>query len=324
MDQHTPHRATATDDAPPLGRLQEVGGRRLMVHRSGSGGPAVVFVSGASAVGLDYLNLHDRVAEFTTSVIYDRAGTGWSDPAELPRTAATAAEELRDLLHAIEVPAPYLLVGHSLGGGYARRFAQLFPDEVAGLLLLEPFHEDWDAYLPEPLQLRKQAADQAAADQQVTDQQVTEQQVTDLPELTEELVEQFRGVLAGYFALWPDPVREVLVERHLSLDWLQSGVLERSNLVGLLDELADGGGTPDVPLIVFTAMGVDPGQAAFMSDRLLREQNAGKRALFAALAASVPRGEHRVLENAGHSWLHVEGEGAVIQAIRDLLDRVDR
>jgi pimeloyl-ACP methyl ester carboxylesterase len=76
----------------------------------GAGGPAVVFLPGASAVGLDYLNIHDRVSAFTTSVLYDRGGTGWSDPAELPRTAAEVATELRDLLRAAEVPAPYLLV----------------------------------------------------------------------------------------------------------------------------------------------------------------------------------------------------------------------
>nr|BFD80606.1 hypothetical protein StreXyl84_00070 [Streptomyces sp. Xyl84] len=116
---------------PPLGHLYEVGGRRLMLHRTGTGGPAVVFLPGAGQVGLDYLNIHDRAAELTTSVIYDRAGTGWSQGAQLPRTAAEVTDELRDLLRAAGVPAPYLLVGHSLGGAYARHFAQRFPDETA-------------------------------------------------------------------------------------------------------------------------------------------------------------------------------------------------
>jgi pimeloyl-ACP methyl ester carboxylesterase len=53
------------------------------------------------------------------------------------------------------VPAPYLLVGHSLGGAYVQRYAQRFPDEVAGLLLLDPAHEDWDLYMPEHLQIAK-------------------------------------------------------------------------------------------------------------------------------------------------------------------------
>ncbi|MFI6739913.1 hypothetical protein ACIBI9_43920 [Nonomuraea sp. NPDC050451] len=60
----------------PLGRRYQVGARQLFLHRSGTRGPAVVFLPGASALGLDYLNLHDRISAFTTSVLYDRAGTG--------------------------------------------------------------------------------------------------------------------------------------------------------------------------------------------------------------------------------------------------------
>lgn len=137
-----------TSDLPPLGRLYDIEGRRLFLHRSGTGGPAVVFLPGASAVGLDYLNIHDRIAEFTTSVLYDRGGTGWSDPVDLPRPAAEVATELGKLLRAACVPGPYVLIAHSLGGLYARRFAQLFPDDVAGFVYLDAFHEDWYTYLP--------------------------------------------------------------------------------------------------------------------------------------------------------------------------------
>jgi pimeloyl-ACP methyl ester carboxylesterase len=134
--------------APPLGRLYDVAGRHLLLHYSGTGGPAVVFAPGAGLIGLDYLNIHDQVSQFTTSVLYDRAGTGWSDHVELPRSATEVADELRSLLHAALVPAPYVLVGHSLGGFYVRRYAQRFPDEVAGLLFLDPAHEDYPAQTP--------------------------------------------------------------------------------------------------------------------------------------------------------------------------------
>jgi len=110
---------TAEDGRPPLGQLYDVGGRQLWLHQSGTGGPAVVILPGASAVGLDYLNVHDQISQFTTSVLYDRGGTGWSGEAPLPRTAAEVATELRDLLRAAGVPGPYVLAAHSLGGGYA-------------------------------------------------------------------------------------------------------------------------------------------------------------------------------------------------------------
>ena len=60
-------------------------------------------------------------------------------------------DELRELLRAAGVPAPYVLAGHSLGGLYARHYAQRFPDEVAALLLLDPAHEDYNAYMPREL-----------------------------------------------------------------------------------------------------------------------------------------------------------------------------
>lgn len=138
----------ATGATPPLGRYYDVAGRRLMLHRSGTGNPAVVFLAGAGAVGLDYLNVQERAAGLATSVLYDRAGTGWSGRADLPRTAAQVTDELRDLLRAAGVPAPYLLAGHSLGGLYARHYAQRFPGEVSALLLMDPAHEDHRAYMP--------------------------------------------------------------------------------------------------------------------------------------------------------------------------------
>lgn len=266
----------------------------------------MVFLPGASAVGLDYLNLHTRVCEFTTSVLYDRGGTGWSDRVDLPRTAAEVTDELRDVLRTAGVPAPYLLAGHSLGGAYARRFAQRFPDEVAGLLLLEPAYEEWDSYMPAPLRVGEHTGEQAP-----------------MPELTEELLQGFRRLLEQMFAEWPDSVREPLIERHLDPESFHVFALER-NLPVLFEELRKGGGTPDVPLIVCTGMGIDPGQAYFMSEQLLRGQNEAKRVLYAALAESVPRGEHRVFSDGGHSWLHVERADDVLQAIRDLLGRVDR
>src|SRR5919112_720052 len=96
---------------PPMGHLADVEGRRLWMDQAGAGRPAVVFAPGAGSVALDFLLVHQRVAEMTTSVLYDRAGTGWSEDVELPRSAEEVIDELRAVLRASEVPAPYLLVG---------------------------------------------------------------------------------------------------------------------------------------------------------------------------------------------------------------------
>ena len=84
--------------AVPLGRFYDVGGRQLMLYASGTGGPAVVVLPGAGLTGLGYLNLHEQVSQFATSVLYDRAGTGWSDHVQLPRSATEVTDELRILL----------------------------------------------------------------------------------------------------------------------------------------------------------------------------------------------------------------------------------
>ena len=79
-----------------------------------------------------------------------------------------------------------------------------------------------------------------------------------------------------------------------------------------------------MPLIVLTALGLDPFMAAFTPESVLRKMNDSKSIMYTALANSVPRGENRMVENAGHTTIHTDRPDAVVQAIRDLLDRVDR
>ena len=173
--------------APPVGRLVDVSGRRLFVHTKGSGGPVVVILPGAGAIGLDYLNVFERIAEHSATVLYDRGGTGWSDAAELPRSAPEVVDELRALLEALGAAPPYLLVGHSLGGAFARHFAQRFPAEVAGLLLLDPAHEELDAHFPQEVrELFAQFVD------------------APIPDFPPEMLELWRGVFADKLQRWPE------------------------------------------------------------------------------------------------------------------------
>jgi pimeloyl-ACP methyl ester carboxylesterase len=297
---------TTTGAAPPLGRYDQVGDRKLWLYRSGSGSPAVVFLPGGGTVGLDYWNVQQQAAQLTTSVLYDRAGTGWSDPVELPRTAAQVTDELRQLLPTAGVPAPYLLVGHSLGGLYARHYAQRFPDQVAGLVLLDPAHEDYNAYMPQQLNQLRDAFD---PDQALPDQ------------LPDELLQLYRGLFAQELADWPQQIREPLIDRHLSPAWLRVGFQEAKNVDELYDEVRHAGPPPDLRLIVLCSMGTDGFRLAVSvgeSEALLGEEIEGKRRLYTALAESVPRGEIRLVD-AGHVTMHFRRPDVVLQAIQDLL-----
>ena len=289
----------------PAGRRVTVGEHKLWIHRSGDGWPATVFVPGAGSVGLDFLRAHEQVAQLTTSVLYDRAGTGWSDDADLPRTADQVTDELRALLRAIGLPPSYLLVGHSLGAVYVQRFAQRFPDEVCGMLLLEPAHEDWDLYQPEHLRL---AANQSGD--------------VELPELSDDLLAQVRGYFEVMLAGFPASIRTQLIDKRLSPERVFTGFQEGGRQLEDLDDLRNGGARPDVPLIILSGTDVDPSQTMFQPEELVREQIRGSERLFDAIAAAAPRGEHRSLPDASHPTIPMARPDAVATAVEDLLAQI--
>ncbi len=129
---------------PAPGGLIDVGGHRLHLHCQGVDGPPVVFDAALGASSLSWTYVLPEVAAFARACAFDRAGFGWSDAGPLPRTTGRIVEELRALLASAAVPPPYILVGHSFGGLTARLFLQRFPQDVAGLVLLDPaYPEDW-------------------------------------------------------------------------------------------------------------------------------------------------------------------------------------
>ncbi len=139
--------------APLVGQeLVDIGGHRLEVVVRGGGAPTVVFESG-QGFGLEvWRELLPRVAEFTEVLAYSRSGYGNSDPSHR-RDAMDAVEELRRLLDAIRVSKPVILVGHSIGGWFVRTYAAQYPEEVAGLVLVdataEGAYREWAARWPD-------------------------------------------------------------------------------------------------------------------------------------------------------------------------------
>jgi pimeloyl-ACP methyl ester carboxylesterase len=127
---------------PPPGKLVDVGGYRLHLNCTGKSGPAVVLISGGGDFSFDWELVQPDVSRITRVCSYDRAGLAWSDPGPTPRTMRQDAYELHTLLKAARVQPPYVLVGHSVGGLIARVYAEQFPKEVAGMVLVDPTHED--------------------------------------------------------------------------------------------------------------------------------------------------------------------------------------
>jgi len=116
----------------------DLGGYKLFVSEAGVGMPAVVFESGMGEDVSTWNDVQPKVASFTRTVTYDRAGLDKSDPSPQPRTVENMTSELHALLHAAKVQPPYILVGHSLGGAIVQLFAHNYPGEVAGLVFVDP------------------------------------------------------------------------------------------------------------------------------------------------------------------------------------------
>lgn len=134
----------AIDSMP---RQVQVGDHRLRALIQGRGGPAVVFECYGAAY-LEHMNrVQPAISELTTTVNYDHAGHWASEPGPRPRDAHRIAEELHDLLAELAVSPPYILVGFSFGGPYVRVFAGKYPNEVAGIVLVDPTQESFMKWL---------------------------------------------------------------------------------------------------------------------------------------------------------------------------------
>lgn len=133
-----------------IGRSVDIGGRTLNIFCSGEGGPAVVFDTYGHMSGYSWSAVQSDVAKFSRACWYDRAGYGWSEPAEMRRTFHSVASDLHDLLHAAGVPPPYVLVGGGDAALHIRVYHGLYPGEVAGIVMVNPNDlDDPQAEVPE-------------------------------------------------------------------------------------------------------------------------------------------------------------------------------
>ncbi|MGH8870801.1 MAG: alpha/beta fold hydrolase [Acidimicrobiia bacterium] len=122
---------------PMPGELIDIGGHSLHLRCTGSGSPTVVLEPGGGLMSSALGWVAPAVADHSQVCVYDRAGRGWSEPADTPQDATQIATDLHMLLDRGNVPGPYVLAGHSFGGLYVLTFAARYPDEVAGMVLVD-------------------------------------------------------------------------------------------------------------------------------------------------------------------------------------------
>jgi len=119
----------------------DVGGRSLDARVYGKGSPTVVLISGLNAPQSYWNTVVPALAEEATVVTYDRPGMGKSEVGSLPLHGEQSAKDLHVLLERLELPKPYIIVGHSYGGTVARLFVSMYPKDIGGLILEDSQHE---------------------------------------------------------------------------------------------------------------------------------------------------------------------------------------
>lgn len=123
---------------PMPGGLFDVRGHKLHISCMGSGTPTVVLEAGLGEPGVMMAGwIQPGVATSTSVCVYDRAGKAWSEPARSPQDGFAVAADLYGLLRQAHIAGPYVLAGHSTGGVYVQVFAERYPEEVAGMVLLD-------------------------------------------------------------------------------------------------------------------------------------------------------------------------------------------
>ncbi len=162
----------ATSPEAPRDELVDVGTHRLYIHCVGTGKPTIVIDPGVGETYESWESMIESLSHETRVCAYDRTGYGQSEPGPMPRDSQRAADELQLLLANSGETGPFLLVGHSLGALNMQLYAHSYPEEVTGLILLDPpplawmmgevFPELRELFIEEMIALRE-AADAASA-----------------------------------------------------------------------------------------------------------------------------------------------------------------
>jgi len=141
------YQAIATELAerayPPPGEMVDIGDHSLHINCIGHGSPTVILEAANFGMSAWWVRVQKQLAQTTRVCAYDRAGLGWSsERGPEPRDARQISSEPHTLLKGADIEGPYVLVGHSYGGLYVRMYADRYPEETAGVVLVDSSHPE--------------------------------------------------------------------------------------------------------------------------------------------------------------------------------------
>ena len=292
---------------PPSGKLVDIGGRKMHIDCRGEGSPTVVLEAGLDVAGvIDWALVHDALARKTRTCAYDRAGIVWSEPSNGVRDATTIARDLHATLAAAGEKAPYVMVGHSLGGPYIMTYTKLFGSEVEGLVFVDASHPD---------QIEKFATITGKTEQpgQMLHKLAASLSWTGLVRALSDQVDQprlDRALVAAMRAYLP----RSLGHRNLELASLKASLTQ----AGGLNDLGDR------PVVVLSATAPMASQALARSGLSVEMGKAIlelKKEMHKEQAAWSKNSRHELIDDASH-YIQLDRPDVVIRAVQDVVRSV--
>jgi Predicted hydrolases or acyltransferases (alpha/beta hydrolase superfamily) len=272
-------------DKPP-GQLVDIGGYQLHIFCQGTGAPTVIFDSGLGGFSLEWFPVQRLLAGKVMVCAYDRAGYAWSDPGPVPRTTDHMVQELHTLLHHVPLVPPYILVGHSFGGYNALYFAKHYPEETAGIVLVDSSHPQQTERLPDI---------PARRDKSVSSETIT----------------MFRD--PSVLSFYPEDIRPELMHILSTANLYKTYRRESLGFAASGGQVEQAGLVPEVPLVVITrGKRVWPDDP--YGDALEREWQRMQKELVGMTAS----GRQVIAERSGH-MVHLEQPELVADSILSVL-----
>ena len=297
-----------SDLFPPPGRMVDVGGYKMHIQITGSGSPAVVMLSGSADFSPTWVLVVPEIAKTHRVCTYDRAGLGWSEASPNPRLMSFEAAELHTLLQNAGISPPYVLVGHSAGGVLARLFAHTYPDEISGIVLVDPG--------PEEQKTRQDADVQASMDEAVAPALARLQSfyekaaigamtLADVSCMIDAAIPEKERMEYEYIYMTKPVHWQTVISETESLDASFAGVKD--------DHITSVG---NIPLVVISSsatmeLAATP-ELSIRADKVLR-------GLQWEIVGESPQGVHVTAEGTTHFIQHVKPQ-AVIDAIKQVLE----
>ncbi|MEZ5425917.1 MAG: alpha/beta hydrolase [Pyrinomonadaceae bacterium] len=275
----------------------------MHINCTGKGSPTVILEAGAGGWSIHWFEVQKELSKYTRVCSYDRLGLGWSDLGELPRTVKKDANDLHELLIKSGEKGPFILAGHSYGGYVARTYYDSFPENIAGIALIDSAHENQWEKLPVAKQMLDYGLNIARQDlEKAKNGQLKKEDYKN-------------GIAPEMLATYQEQMLQEKIH--------QTGVSVLENIFETAKEVGKTKKLGDLPLLVLSA---GNSFAAFLEDNeknrpLLQNLNAGWMEMQKDLTTLSTNSEHLISQKDSHRF-NRDNPQVIVAGIEFLIHKI--